>query len=38
MHNWNGKTNFPSVITIFSAPNYCGTYSNSGAVIIANVI
>lgn len=22
---------FPSVVTIFSAPNYCGTYDNKGA-------
>jgi len=29
-------SNFPSVITVFSAPNYCGTYSNQGAVIIVN--
>jgi serine/threonine-protein phosphatase 2B catalytic subunit len=25
---------FPTVITIFSAPNYCGTYSNKGAYFI----
>ena len=24
---------FPSVITIFSAPNYCDVYNNKGAVI-----
>ena len=24
---------FPQVITIFSAPNYCGTYSNKGAIM-----
>ena len=34
MHRWNGMSNFPSVITVFSAPNYCGTYSNKGAVIL----
>ena len=34
MHRWNGMSNFPSVITVFSAPNYCGTYSNNGAVIV----
>jgi serine/threonine-protein phosphatase 2B catalytic subunit len=27
------ETGFPSVITIFSAPNYCDTYGNSGAFI-----
>jgi serine/threonine-protein phosphatase 2B catalytic subunit len=27
--NWQ----FPQVITIFSAPNYCGTYANKGALI-----
>jgi serine/threonine-protein phosphatase 2B catalytic subunit len=27
-------SNFPSVITVFSAPNYCGTYSNSGAILV----
>lgn len=30
------KTEFPQVITIFSAPNYCGTYANKGAVIKLN--
>jgi hypothetical protein len=25
---------FPSVVTIFSAPNYCGTYDNKGAYFI----
>lgn len=34
MHRWNGNENYPSVITVFSAPNYCGTYQNSGAVLI----
>lgn len=24
---------FPQVITIFSAPNYCGSYSNKGAIL-----
>lgn len=32
MLNWKNK-NFPQVITIFSAPNYCDTYNNKGAVI-----
>lgn len=34
MHRWGGSAAFPSVITVFSAPNYCGTYSNKGAVIL----
>ena len=25
------QIDFPSVITIFSAPNYCGSYDNKGA-------
>ena len=28
------KPSIPSVITVFSAPNYCGSYSNKGAVIL----
>ena len=32
MHKWSGS-DFPLVITIFSAPNYCDTYNNKGAVI-----
>ena len=35
MHKWN-STDFPLVITIFSAPNYCDTYNNKGAVIKFN--
>lgn len=34
MHRWGGSQAFPSVITVFSAPNYCGTYKNKGAVIL----
>jgi serine/threonine-protein phosphatase 2B catalytic subunit len=34
MHRWGGGSAFPSVITVFSAPNYCGSYSNKGAVIV----
>jgi len=34
MHTWTGKSDFPVVITIFSAPNYCDVYNNKGAVII----
>jgi serine/threonine-protein phosphatase 2B catalytic subunit len=33
MHTKNPKTGFPSVITIFSAPNYADTYKNKGALI-----
>ena len=33
MHRWNGMADFPVVITIFSAPNYCDVYNNKGAVI-----
>ena len=34
MHKWQGAESFPSVITVFSAPNYCGEYGNKGAVIL----
>lgn len=34
MHRWGSKDSFPYVITIFSAPNYCGSYSNKAAVLI----
>ena len=33
MHTWNGPGEFPVVITIFSAPNYCDVYNNKGAII-----
>ena len=33
MYKWNGPNEFPAVITIFSAPNYCDVYNNKGAVI-----
>jgi len=33
MHQTNSKTGFPTVITIFSAPNYCDCYNNKGAVL-----
>lgn len=33
MHRWSGNSEFPVVITIFSAPNYCDVYNNKGAVI-----
>lgn len=35
MQFWNGN-DFPSVITIFSAPNYCDCYKNKGAIIKFN--
>ena len=34
MHRWGDDNAFPSVITVFSAPKYCGTYDNKGAVIV----
>ena len=34
MHKWGGTQAFPPVMTVFSAPNYCGTYNNKGAVIL----
>ena len=33
MHLWNGDDAFPPVITLFSAPKYCGTYENDAAVL-----
>jgi len=38
MHKWNGPSEFPVVITIFSAPNYCDVYNNKGAIIKFEVI
>ena len=35
MHCWNGKDNFPPVITVFSAPNYSNS-GNDGAVLVIN--
>lgn len=32
-HMWPGWTNIPTVYTIFSAPNYCGTYHNKGSIL-----
>lgn len=34
MHKFGKNTAFPPVITVFSAPNYCNTYGNRGAIII----
>ena len=36
MHQWDKDIDFPSVITIFSAPNYCDVYGNKAAVIKIN--
>ncbi|PRP84802.1 calcineurin A [Planoprotostelium fungivorum] len=33
MHLKNERTGFPSIITIFSAPNYLDAYNNKGAVL-----
>jgi len=33
MHQWDNKLEFPPVITVFSAPNYCDVYNNKGAII-----
>jgi len=33
MYHWAGTTQFPTVITIFSAPNYCDFYNNKAGVI-----
>lgn len=32
MHKWHGK-DFPQIITLFSAPNYCDSFNNKGALI-----
>ena len=33
MHKWERSDSFPYVITLFSAPNYCGVYQNKAAVL-----
>lgn len=38
MYHWGGSKQFPTVITIFSAPNYCDFYNNKGAVIKFKVL
>jgi diadenosine tetraphosphatase ApaH/serine/threonine PP2A family protein phosphatase len=34
MHKFGISSGIATVITVFSAPNYCGSYGNKGAVII----
>ena len=36
MHQWDKNNDFPFVMTIFSAPNYCDVYGNKAAVIKIN--
>jgi serine/threonine-protein phosphatase 2B catalytic subunit len=38
LHKANAGTGFPTVITIFSAPNYCDCYNNKGAVLKFQVL
>ncbi len=38
MYHWGGAKQFPTVIPIFSAPNYCDFYNNKAAVIRLMVI
>jgi len=35
LYQWEGPDNYPLVITVFSAPNYCGSYNNRAAVAIS---
>ena len=37
MHNWDKSQDIPTVITIFSAPNYCDCYNNKAAIIKIDV-
>ena len=34
MHKWGQSDSNPFVVTIFSAPNYCGSYKNTAAVLL----
>lgn len=34
---WNKHSDIPPVITVFSAPNYCGNCGNKGAILKINV-
>ena len=36
-HLWEGEKEFPMVMTVFSAPNYCGAYQNFAAIVISNI-
>ena len=36
-YKWNGEKDFPVVITVFSAPNYCDVYNNKGAILALDV-
>ena len=38
MHKWAGEEESPTIITIFSAPNYCDFYNNKAAVIKFDVL
>jgi serine/threonine-protein phosphatase 2B catalytic subunit len=37
LHRWNSISSVPPVITVFSAPNYCGSYNNKGAILTISV-
>ena len=34
LHKFGENSGIPLVITVFSAPNYCGSYNNKGAVLM----
>ena len=34
LHKFGDSSGVPACITVFSAPNYCGSYNNKGAVIL----
>ena len=34
MYKWDKVDQFPQVITIFSAPNYCDVYNNKGSIVM----
>jgi hypothetical protein len=36
-HLWPKWKDIPMVYTLFSAPNYCGSYGNLGAILTINV-